>query len=496
MKTNNKNNSFMIKIKFIIIIAVLFLSNHNIYSQSGWFQQNSNANEFLSDIFFINPQTGWIAGSSSVIKTTNGGDNWTANSFNPCPYSRFHTIWFTNENNGFVGGYGGGYCVGTDLLFKTSNGGTNWNQFSVIFGPYNSINDFHFINSLTGYFCIDNRDFVTNGSICKTNDGGQNWSVLYHSRYSIISVCFIDSLTGLATGYYLEGYPPELGYDEASVMMKTTDGGASWVTKLSTPDGNGYFKLFFIGNYGWALGNNKLIHTTDTGENWTELLFNGNGKYITSLYFINKDTGWAVGNKGTDTTNIIKTTNGGMNWFDVNNNNNNSYLTSVFFTNENTGWATGTDGTILKTTTGGVTINNIPVTTNVSPHQNEINVNKSSDITATFDQDMNASTINSSNIKVFGLQSGLLSSSVSYNAGTRTATINPNSDFKVGEKIQVTLSSGIKTSDNIPITPFTWTFIVQALGGTGDYSDVSILNNVNVTSMVSGDVDNDGAWIW
>lgn len=138
------------------------------------------------------------------------------------------------------------------------------------------------------------------------------------------------------------------------------------------------------------------------------------------------------------------------------------------------------------------------IITSVNPDQNEINVTKSSDVTVSFGVGMNTSSINSSNIKVFGHQSGLKTSTVSYNTGTRTATINPNSDFKVGEKIQVTLSSGIQTSSNTPITPFTWTFTVQALGGTGLFTEASVIDSVNLSTVQpavetrSADFDSDG----
>ncbi|MEO8664018.1 MAG: FG-GAP-like repeat-containing protein, partial [Ignavibacteria bacterium] len=113
-------------------------------------------------------------------------------------------------------------------------------------------------------------------------------------------------------------------------------------------------------------------------------------------------------------------------------------------------------------TVGRSYLYHLPDILKVTPSKNAINVTKSADIQVSFSKEMNASTISTSNIKVFGLQTGLKSTSVSYNAGTRTATINPSSDFKVGEKIQVTLSSGIETSTGTPITPFTWTFTVQA----------------------------------
>ncbi len=145
-------------------------------------------------------------------------------------------------------------------------------------------------------------------------------------------------------------------------------------------------------------------------------------------------------------------------------------------------------------TVGRSYLYHLPDILKVTPSQNAINVTKSSDIQVTFSKEMNASTVNSSNIKVFGFQTGLKSAAVSYNAGTRTATINPSSDFKVGEKIQVTLSSGIKTSSNIPITPFIWTFTVQASGGTGIFTEIqNILPGLDIIhNLLPGDFDNDG----
>ncbi|MEZ4822339.1 MAG: Ig-like domain-containing protein [Ignavibacteria bacterium] len=103
----------------------------------------------------------------------------------------------------------------------------------------------------------------------------------------------------------------------------------------------------------------------------------------------------------------------------------------------------------------------------VTPSQNAVSVNKASNITIVFTQDMNPATINNANIKVFGYQTGLLPVTIDYNAAGKTANINPNQDLKAGEKISVTLTSGIKTIANENIAPFVYTFYVQATEGTG-----------------------------
>ena len=133
---------------------------------------------------------------------------------------------------------------------------------------------------------------------------------------------------------------------------------------------------------------------------------------------------------------------------------------------------------------------------NVFPLQNALNISKTSDITVVFSQDMNISTITNSNIRVFGFESGLLSTSINYDAGSRTANIDPANDFKPGEHISVILTSSLKTIDNTEITPFIFNFTVASTGGSGIFSEVyhPIIDSGNWIShlIITGDFDSDG----
>lgn len=71
-----------------------------------------------------------------------------------------------------------------------------------------------------------------------------------------------------------------------------------------------------------------------------------------------------------------------------------------------------------------------PYINNVTPSQNAVSVNKSSNITIVFTHDMNPATITNANIKVFGYKTGLLPVTIDYNAASKTANINPNQDLK------------------------------------------------------------------
>jgi len=136
-----------------------------------------------------------------------------------------------------------------------------------------------------------------------------------------------------------------------------------------------------------------------------------------------------------------------------------------------------------------------PYINNVTPSQNAVSVNKSSNITIVFTQYMNPTTITNANIKVFGYQTGFLPVTIDYNAAGKTVNINPNQDLKAGEKISVTLTSGIRTISNGIITPFVYTFYVQAIDGNGIFtrtSGISVISHIAHPTLKSGDIDRDG----
>ncbi|HRB00617.1 MAG TPA: Ig-like domain-containing protein, partial [Ignavibacteria bacterium] len=113
----------------------------------------------------------------------------------------------------------------------------------------------------------------------------------------------------------------------------------------------------------------------------------------------------------------------------------------------------------------------------VSPPMNANSVVKSSNIVIIFEQTMNGSTMTDANVKVFGYQTGLMNLSLDFNSVANTLTINPVNEFKNGEKISVTLTSGIKTISNQSITPFVFLFRAKALGGTGSFNLSSEISN-------------------
>jgi photosystem II stability/assembly factor-like uncharacterized protein len=163
----------------------------------------------------------------------------------------------------------------------------------------------------------------------------------------LLSIFFADINTGYAVG----------GYDSAAIskgiILKTTNGGVTWTNQNS---GTTIWieSVFFINaDTGYAVGQWGLIlKTTNGGNQWTQQS-SGTSSTLTSVFFVNADTGYVVGqvNSGVNGT-ILKTTNGGVQWIKQNAGTT-EWLYSVFFTNADTGYAVGNSAIILKTEDGG-----------------------------------------------------------------------------------------------------------------------------------------------
>ncbi len=129
---------------------------------------------------------------------------------------------------------------------------------------------------------------------------------------------------------------------------------SGWFWQNPLPQGNNLQSIKFIDlNTGWAAGlKGTIIKSTDGGLNWTiqqsqvySDLFN--------LYIISQSTVFIIGAQGK----VLMTTNGGTNWT-ITQLNVNCKFTGIYFNNELSGWISGFDnsaghGIIYKTTNGG-----------------------------------------------------------------------------------------------------------------------------------------------
>jgi hypothetical protein len=260
---------------------------------------------------------------------------------NITPYSNiFKKIIFVNDSIGYACGSGG-----IAFFCKTTNRGNNWTKTS-----YPSATGFRGISILgkDTIYVVDDDGLV--GGVFRSTNGGQNWLRIYSaSQYNPREIYMINANTGFST-------------DDASNFYKTINGGYSWVfiDKLS------FYDIHFIDTLIGYRANGGILETTNGGNNWkSQTIPNVPGistyKNIQRLFFIGRDTMWAVGssvwypNPGRYRGLINKTTNGGLNW---------GYqipdthfvilgFSFINFSNDKIGWSYYENGKGIHTTTGG-----------------------------------------------------------------------------------------------------------------------------------------------
>ena len=189
--------------KKLIIIILVLVASQNIFAQSGWQWQNPYpTGSNLEKSFFIDENTGYVVGwDGLIIKTTNAGMNWIQQ-YSGCNYF-LTSVYFINSNTGFV--VSGDERFPTNgVILKTSNGGANW--ISVASLSNIGFEDVCFLNDMTGFIC--GTYYWSRGVIYKTTDGGYNWNVSqFQSPYSFIfSLNFVDNSTGSVSYTHLDVY--------------------------------------------------------------------------------------------------------------------------------------------------------------------------------------------------------------------------------------------------------------------------------------------------
>jgi photosystem II stability/assembly factor-like uncharacterized protein len=332
--------------KFSFTLIILLVLSAIAFPQ--WVSQSIPTNKILTALSVVNQNLLFAAGNyETIIKTTNGGNNWTKIRENLNGYDYFG-IHFFDENTGIaIGGYYGAYNRG--IISRTTNGGINWTDSVKDSICYRAL---YFINSNTG-FAGGWTIGLTNSPIYKTTNAGINWiHVPPFNSYGVEDFYFINSNTGWATC--------DLANGEA--LAKTTNGGENWIVFSNFGNGVWVCSVFFINeNTGWITGNQGtpvwcglLRKTTDGGLHWVHQV-NHNTNELYEIQFINENTGWVAG----DNPNIQKTTNGGINW-NVQSTTGANWVWDINLINENTGWCVGA-GVVFHTTNGGgpVSVQNI-----------------------------------------------------------------------------------------------------------------------------------------
>lgn len=225
--------------------------------------------------FLANGEMLCSVGSNGIIRSTDGGFNWTVS----IEETGFIRGIYQTPNGTLFAAVASNYLGGNSILRSTDNG-ESWEETELAqdIDIYNT----DFPTDLLGFAFGDD-------GIARTTDGGDNWEILDVEYSGILQdVFFLNENNGWLLTH--------------TTMYETTDGGNTW-TESNAP--NGLFRKirFYDENNGITLGGTALsgfiYTTTNGGETWEEEYF---GNYnLEELAIVENSDGiytWVVGTGG------------------------------------------------------------------------------------------------------------------------------------------------------------------------------------------------------
>ena len=291
-----------------------------------WLSLASGTTESLRAVDFVNESVGWVAGPpGSLMKTVDGGLNWTTKNFSAFGTEWFNSVKFLDANVGWAGGPNG--------TVRTLDGGENWF----------TIRDTNTNVRRTSWYPIAQDTIWATGNVIGQS-GYYHWRIKINSsnsvsqsmwwanaNYGMYGITFADANNGWSVGMNGRLVRITDASGESSLPVQTSGTQES----LNAVDAIDSQKA-------WAVGNNGTILRTTNGSSWTSLNPGIFGQ-LNAVHFADATNGWVVGNGGL----ILGTVDGGDTWVQESSQSSSDLLGVTF---AGTGYAVGKQGTIVKRT--------------------------------------------------------------------------------------------------------------------------------------------------
>ncbi len=244
--------------------------------------------DFL-DIQFLNHRLGWALSIKNpsdsggwfgtyLIKTTTGGLEWDAQSFDSI---FFTAVFFLDSMNGWLGGSRG-------AILRTTNSGSSWFDVDDSASHRFEISRIKFFNHSYGFAIGGAMDIA--GIIWRTTDNGANWYSRFVCAEPLHGIHFFDSLHILCVGG---------DSDFGSGKVETYDGGEHWEYTYFGIWGDARALSFRNDAEGWAplAFSGTIMYTLDSGQTWTDI-FSPDTIPMYDVVFTDERNGFMCGANG------------------------------------------------------------------------------------------------------------------------------------------------------------------------------------------------------
>ncbi len=314
----NSHLSLIMKYRSILLLIFIFFSI-SLNAQWEWLNPLPQGNR-LNDVC-ITPSGKVIAVgySATIIRTDDNGLSWDVENIGNDPYSSYQSVYFTDEDNGWIAGYryhgSGSY---RNYVLRTGDGGQTWDTSFYTIQDM-QLRDIFFLDSMKGWAV------GTDGFMVSTIDGGVSWrshKAITNNRLNAVS--FANSLLGLAVG-------------ENGTILYTGNGGLRWeIIPVDHPVD--FYEICFVDdNIIYICGSGGTVLFSNNGMSWISCNI-GNNMGVNDVYFKTKDTGWVCGTGSY----IYRTTDGGNSWDKKYINSTGNFFYFIAFCNlENEFWMIG-----------------------------------------------------------------------------------------------------------------------------------------------------------
>lgn len=343
--------------KSLKLLFILLVLTGSIFAQ--WVQVGTGTTTSqLWSVSFADASKVFAVGvNGTMVKSLDNGQTWSLVNHG-LTTKNLYSIKFSSSQVGYAGG------VGLTLL-KTTDGGATWTSIrpnlpTTLLEYTASSLDFYDLN-----FTDDNNGYAIgyNGVVIKTSDGGATWA-----NYSTIgsgiyrSTDFIDANVGFLASH-------------GNNLKKTENGGVLFTNVTHSYTVTHFFDVQVVTpTVVIATGQPGIIlRSTDAGTTWSKISTpNNTNVQLLNMVFVNSTTGYIIGQSGM----LYKTTDAGATWEQMTAGTANA-LRGIDF-NNGKGVAVGDLGTIIyynsiTTATPGLTENNIKVYPN--PVKDILNIN-------------------------------------------------------------------------------------------------------------------------
>ena len=297
--------------------------------QLGWVaERRGTAGQDLNAIYFTDSKRGWAAGDAGIVlHTEDGGASWS-----PQPIATsdgINDIYFRDKEDG--------YLLAGNVIFRTDDRGLTWrevNRFTAenFAGALPELYSVRFTSKKRGWIVgsISRRDTVIDSLVLSTSDGGASWARQpVPTRGELIHVDFAGDKRGWIVG-------------ANGVVLRTADGGETWTAQRSPTKATLYHVDFRNDRIGWTVGERgTILRTTDGGESWFAVNTAVRSTLL-SVKFADENVGWIVGRGGV----ILRSEDSGLTWLRQESKTRQNLY--ALFLDKKKGWAVGGDGMILQ----------------------------------------------------------------------------------------------------------------------------------------------------